>query len=132
MKTEKQKQIRTTVPVTPEVHEAFKRMADASGVSMGRAIGSWLEETKDAALFIALKMQEARKEPARVLQQLELMTEGAIAIADDALTSYRKARNAAEKAGKAPFPPPCNTGGHPIPKKASTSRTQRGKPHERV
>ena len=34
--------IRTTVPVRPEVHAAFKRLADVQGVSLGRAIGDWL------------------------------------------------------------------------------------------
>ena len=124
--SDKKKPIRTTVPIEPETYEAFKRMSEVSGVSMGRAIGSWLEETKDAALMIALKMEQAKREPARVLRQLELMTEGAITIADEALTSYRKARDAAEKAGKEPFPPSCNTGGKPIQKKARTARTKRG------
>lgn len=124
--SDKKKPIRTTVPIDPETYEAFKRMSEVSGVSMGRAIGSWLEETKDAALMIALKMEQAKREPARVLRELELMTEGAITIADEALTSYRKARDAAEKAGKEPFPPSCNTGGKPIQKKASTARTKRG------
>ena len=124
--SDKKKPIRTTVPIEPETYEAFKRMSEVSGVSMGRAIGSWLEETKDAALMIALKMGQAKREPARVLRELELMTEGAITIADEALTSYRKARDAAEKAGKEPFPPSCNTGGKPIQKKASTARTKRG------
>ena len=124
--SDKKKPIRTTVPIEPETYAAFKRMSEVSGVSMGRAIGSWLEETKDAALMIALKMEQAKREPARVLRELELMTEGAITIADEALTSYRKARDAAEKAGKEPFPPSCNTGGKPIQKKASTARTKRG------
>ena len=124
--SDKKKPIRTTVPIEPETYEAFKRMSEVSGVSMGRAIGSWLEETKDAALMIALKMEQAKREPARVLRELELMTEGAITIADEALTSYRKARDAAEKAGKEPFPPSCNTGGKPTQKKASTARTKRG------
>ena len=124
--SDKKKPIRTTVPIEPETYEAFKRMSEVSGVSMGRAIGSWLEETKDAALMIALKMEQAKREPARVLRELELMTAGAITIADEALTSYRKARDAAEKAGKEPFPPSCNTGGKPIQKKASTARTKRG------
>jgi hypothetical protein len=124
--SDKKKPIRTTVPIEPETYEAFKRMSEVSGVSMGRAIGSWLEETKDAALMIALKMEQAKREPARVLRELELMTEGAITIADEALTSCRKARDAAEKAGKEPFPPSCNTGGKPIQKKASTARTKRG------
>ena len=124
--SDKNKPIRTTVPIEPETYEAYKRMSEVSGVSMGRAIGSWLEETKDAALMIALKMEQAKREPARVLRELELMTEGAITIADEALTSYRKARDAAEKAGKEPFPPSCNTGGKPIQKKASTARTKRG------
>ena len=124
--SDKKKPIRTTVPIEPETYEAFKRMSEVSGVSMGRAIGSWLEETKDAALMIALKMEQAKREPARVLRELELMTEGAITIAHEALTSYRKARDAAEKAGKEPFPPSCNTGGKPIQKKASTARTKRG------
>lgn len=122
----KQPPSRVTVPISAEAYEAFKTMSEVSGVSMGRAIGSWLDETKDGAMMIALQMERAKREPARVLRQLELMTEGAIAIADDALTSYRKARDKVESAEKAPNPPSCNTGGHSIQKKAGKSRTKRG------
>ena len=42
-----QKAIRVTVPVTPEVQAAFQRLAAASGMSTGKAMGEWLADTME-------------------------------------------------------------------------------------
>ena len=61
--------IRTTVPVTFEVHQAFKRLADAQGISLGRAMSNWLTDTADTAEMVAAQMVKAKAEPVRVLRE---------------------------------------------------------------
>ena len=52
--------IRVTVPVRPEVLEAFKRLAAAGNTSTGKAMGEWLADTLEGVEFMAMKMEEAR------------------------------------------------------------------------
>ena len=65
--------IRTTVPVRPEVHAAFKRLADVQGVSLGRAIGDWLSDTFEAAEMVTAKMQKAKTDPVRVIRNCSFL-----------------------------------------------------------
>lgn len=62
--------VRVTVPVTPEVLEAFQRMAKVSGLSVGRCMGDWLGDTLDAAAFMTETMEKARSAPKLVAQEL--------------------------------------------------------------
>ena len=80
--------IRTTVPVRPEVHAAFKRLADVQGVSLGRAIGDWLSDTFEAAEMVTAKMQKAKTDPVRVIRELQL-AEGSIDTAEDVIERLR-------------------------------------------
>ena len=66
----KPKTIRVTVPVTPEVQEVFRRLSEASGVSLGKAMGDWLSDTADAAIAMADLMEKARQQPKLVASQL--------------------------------------------------------------
>jgi hypothetical protein len=68
--------LRTTISITPEVHEVFKRMAEAGNMSVSRAMGEWLADTADAAELIVLKMEEAKKAPMRVMRELQAMVAG--------------------------------------------------------
>lgn len=68
--------IRTTISIDPEVHEIFKRMAEAGNMSVSRAMGEWLADTADAAQLIVLKMEEAKKAPMRVMRELQAMVAG--------------------------------------------------------
>ena len=45
MSIDKTETIRVTVPVSKEVQEVFKRIAEASGSSVGRSMGDWLADT---------------------------------------------------------------------------------------
>ncbi|MDT9702143.1 hypothetical protein, partial [Streptomyces sp. P17] len=58
-----QKPVRVTVPVTPEVQEAFQRLAAASGMSTGKAMGEWLQDTLEGALAMAEMLEKARQAP---------------------------------------------------------------------
>lgn len=98
------KQIRLTIPVSPEVHEVFTRMAKASNVSLGRAMGEWLQDTLEGAQFVALKMEDARSSPRTVLRELQAMSSGIREDVDGLLERFRAATAAA-------VPPSSNTGG---------------------
>ena len=81
--------IRTTVPVTVEVHQAFKRLADAQGISLGRAMSNWLTDTADTAEMVAAQMVKAKAEPVRVLRELQLMAEGSVDTAGSLIDRMR-------------------------------------------
>ena len=68
--------IRTTISLDPEVHEIFKRMAEAAGMSTSRMMGEWLGDTADAAQMIAQKMIEARKAPMTVMREMQAYAKG--------------------------------------------------------
>ena len=59
MSIDKTETIRVTVPVSKEVQEVFKRIADASGSSVGRSMGDWLADTLDAAQTMADLIERA-------------------------------------------------------------------------
>ena len=52
------KPIRLTIPVDPETHAVFQRLADVGGKSLGAAMGEWLHSTRDAAASIAMQLDE--------------------------------------------------------------------------
>jgi hypothetical protein len=62
--------VRTTIALTPEVYATFQRMAEATGMSMSRCMGQWLEDTSDAAEHVAQLVENARASPRLVSQQL--------------------------------------------------------------
>lgn len=118
--------IRTTVPVPVAVHQAFKRLADAQGISLGRAMSNWLTDTADTAEMVAAQMVKAKAEPVRVLRELQLMAEGSVDTAGSLIERMR----AMEKQLSDPlYPPLCNTGGK-VPKnpKKPNSPSRREKP----
>jgi hypothetical protein len=104
MTATKQKTIRVTVPVTPQVQEVFKRLSDASGVSMGRAMGDWLADTSDAAIAMADLMEKARQQPKLVASQLHGYALGLTDMTTELLEALRKP-------SAVPTPPVGNTGG---------------------
>lgn len=53
---------RVTVPVTQETLEAFQHYANASGMSVGRAMADWLDNQLNAVTFAALRFEEVREE----------------------------------------------------------------------
>ena len=72
--------VRLSITVTPEVHAAFRRLADASGMSMGKAMGEWLGDTLEAVEFMAEKMEQARAAPRLVMQEMHAY---ALGLADE-------------------------------------------------
>jgi len=110
--------LRVSVTVTPEVHAAFKRLADAGSISLSRAMGDWLGDTVEAAEFMAEKMEQARAAPKIVMREMHAY---ALGLADEtgALMDRMREEGRRKRAGQgaagapasAPFPPPSNTGG---------------------
>lgn len=75
----KTNRVRTTISLTPEVHEVFKRMAEAGNMSISVAMGDWLADTVDAAELITVKMEEAKRAPMLVMKELQAVFAGASA-----------------------------------------------------
>jgi hypothetical protein len=126
-------EVRLTIPVTAEVHDTFTRIAKAGNMPVGRAMGEWLADTIDAAMFMAQTMEKARSAPRLVAQELHSYALGLGDQTTELLNALR-AKGAADRADAAeglgaragdlaaakvadvaeklqPIPPSCNTGG---------------------
>ena len=68
--------IRLTITITPEVHALFSRMAEAGGVSLGRCIGDWLENTSEGAEFVANEVRKVKELPRKVLEDIGALSRG--------------------------------------------------------
>ena len=89
--------VRLSITVTPEVHAAFRRLADASGMSMGKAMGEWLGDTLEAVEFMAEKMEQARAAPRLVMQEMHAY---ALGLADETKQVLANVKER-ERAGRA-------------------------------
>lgn len=110
---------RVTVPVHPDVLEAFQRMAKVSGLSVGRCMGDWLSDTLDAAQFMTETMEKARSAPKLVAQELHAYALGIGDSTRDLLEELRQKGRAGtgredgaatSRPGTARTTPPSNTG----------------------
>lgn len=81
--------VRLTISVAPEVHAAFSRLAEASGMSLGRSMGEWLEDTLDAVLYTADLVEKARAAPKLVMREIHAYAQG---VADETGAILAKVR----------------------------------------
>jgi hypothetical protein len=110
------KSVRLTITVTPEVHAGFQRLAEASGMSLGRAMGEWLGDTLEAVEYTATMVEKARAAPKMVMREVHAY---ALGLADEtgSLLSSLSAKGGRERTralaaeAAAPLPPASNTGG---------------------
>ena len=112
------KEVRLTIPVSAEVHEAFTRIAKATKMPVGRAMGEWLGDTIEAAQLMAEKLEQARAAPRLVMQEMHAYALGLAdetgALLDKVRKEGQKAREGRARADRpaaaAPTTPPSNTG----------------------
>ena len=119
--------VRLTITVTPEVHAAFRRLADASGMSMGKAMGEWLGDTLEAVEFMAEKMEQARAAPRLVMQEMHAYALGLADETKQVLDKVKKReRDARGSAGAA------RSRAHPAPADPASPRPviRGGKSHQ--
>ncbi len=85
-----QKAIRVTVPVTPEVQAAFQRLAAASGMSTGKAMGEWLADTMEGALTMAEMLEKARRAPKQAVSEMHAYALGLADMTSELMQTLRK------------------------------------------
>jgi hypothetical protein len=130
----KVKPIRLSIPISPEVHTAFSRMATARSISIGRAMGEWLLDTLDAADQVATMLENARAAPRQAALQLHAYAMG---LSDETGTLLEQIRRESGAAGlvdaqrpqpgrSGPLTPPSSNTGGKVPK--NTNQPKRGKP----
>ena len=95
-----QKAIRVTVPVTPEVQAAFQRLAAASGMSTGKAMGEWLADTMEGALTMADMLEKARRAPKQAASEMHAYALGLADMTSDLMDNLRR-RSGGGKTGAA-------------------------------
>jgi len=91
MKPQQNPEIRLTIPVSAEVHAAFSRIAEATKMPVGRAMGEWLGDTLDAAQFMAETLEKARRAPKLVAQELHAY---ALGLGDESADLLKRLRGA--------------------------------------
>ena len=136
------KSVRLTIPVSREVHHVFQRLAAASSISTGRAMGEWLGDTVEAAEFMASTMERARAAPKIVTAELHALALGVTDETKKLMDKFRSLGKASRVPGRGgalaslrpgtldasipSIPPSCNTGGkvpreNPKPKRGRAS-----------
>lgn len=100
--------IRTTISLSPEALAIFKRMADAANMSVSRCMGDWLTDTAEAAEMITVKMEEAKRAPMRVVQEMRALVAGLADSVDEAgeIVSRKRKEARAGAADDGPSEPP--------------------------
>lgn len=93
-----QKPIRVTVPVTPEVQAAFQRLAAASGMSTGKAMGEWLADTVEGAVTMAEMLEKARRAPKQAVSEMHAYALGLADMTSELMDNLRR-RSGKGKAG---------------------------------
>jgi hypothetical protein len=123
------KNIRVTVPVTPDVLAMFQRLSEVAGKSVGRLMGEWLEETRDGLEPMIEIVSSFKTAPKAAVQALQLRANAVAELAQEAVSQAMKLkpdgslgdgrraerdgskRSAVSIAKRGLTPPSSNTGG---------------------
>jgi hypothetical protein len=84
------KTLRVTVPVSPEVHEAFKRLAAASKTSVGKAMGEWMSDTVEGVEAMADLVEKARQSPKLAIREVQAYVLGLTDMTDDLIEQVKR------------------------------------------
>lgn len=87
MNTPPVKNVRVTVPVTPDVLVLFQRLSDVSGKSVGRLMGEWLDETREGLEPMIEIVKNFKVAPKLAVRALQLRAEVVSDMASEALRS---------------------------------------------
>lgn len=132
---------RVSVPVSAEVLEVFQRLAKAGNMSTGKAMAEWLNDTVEAAEFMAATMEKARAAPKVVMREMHAY---ALGLADETgelmrqiarkgeiersrqATAVARKRSAGDSSGlpSAPLSPPLSNTGGKVPKPQKSGRSK--------
>ena len=69
--------VRCTVPVAEETLQAFQHYAEMGGISVGKAMGEWLDKQVSAVIWAALKFEEVHEIPREIADQVSRPAVGA-------------------------------------------------------
>lgn len=121
------KNLRVSVPITPDVLAKFQRFSDASGLSVSKSIGDWLRDTVSGLDAMTDILESHKRSPAQAMEKLTLLASALQDMTAGAMNSMKDApsplREGAPLAGKslavakaaivkaALIPPLGNTGG---------------------
>lgn len=111
-----QKTVRVTVPVTPEVQAAFQRLAAASGMSTGRAMGEWLADTSEGAVTMAEMLEKARRAPKQAVREMNAYALGLADMTTELMQNLRQSGTVVgeSKRGAGAGPDGVGTGPAPV------------------
>lgn len=84
------KSLRVTVPVSPEVHEAFKRLAAASKTSVGKAMGEWMSDTVEGVQAMAELVERARQSPKLAIREVQSYVLGLTDMSDELIEQLKR------------------------------------------
>ena len=96
---EDQKQVRVTVPVAPDVLEAFQRLASVSGMSTGKAMGEWLSDTMDGVRMMTDLLEKAKQAPKLAARELHAYATGLTGLTSDLIEEIKQKSAGAPSAG---------------------------------
>jgi hypothetical protein len=105
--------------VTPEVHDTFLLLAEASGTSISRAMGDWLDDTREGAAFLTETVRKAREAPREAARELHAYALGLTDMTGEILEEIRQKSRTGDGRGdakrgtagrRAAATPPSNTG----------------------
>jgi len=96
---------RISVPIDAETRAVFQKLADASGVSLGRAIADWLRDTLDAAMQMAAMVEKAKERPRQAIRELNAMARGLVEVSEEFAADVRSGKALAERKRSAPASP---------------------------
>ena len=106
--------LRLTISVSPEVHDTFQLLAEASGVSISRAMGDWLDDTRDGAAFMAEIVRKAREAPRVAARELHAYALGLSEMTGDLIEEIRQKGRETGRAGDGGATP-ARAGARPTP-----------------
>jgi len=86
---EDQKQVRVTVPVAPDVLDAFQRLASVSGMSTGKAMGEWLSDTMEGVRMMTELLEKAKQAPKLAARELHAYAQGLTGLTSDLIEEIK-------------------------------------------